>query len=393
MTLYPNFPRRSRTFRAYLTERLRKGETIGEALIAGVFDPRVPRVREGDREGLVQVNSQTGDLPDRLDHPYSRDLCALVLECLMQDYRNRPGVAEILERAEDCYKLAAGQFPEDDDAAASMIDNFLTGTAPLEEPTPPRWKSSTDLNDWRALADDKHKYMHYRPLSLVLRRQEHDRKRFNQVRKAREMLNWRQPPAVKKAQSIAGLKRLWVEDAENSEDDAEEEEESFQAQGAIIGTSRRAMPPPPIPRKWATRRPHYNLDRLGKIATVAAKPATKRQRPNPPGEDIYFLLTIQVHGSQFNPVIVSSRTVEFKIADTILFLKECLASANVAPWGIDHFRIARRCSRPGDLGYDLPDDMWASDAAEAHRMPGQALAFGILNVYERSLHDDVEMGY
>jgi len=137
----------------------------------------------------------------------------------------------------------------------------------------------------------------------------------------------------------------------------EEERLPCPTKKATMSTSSRAMPPP-----------------------------SKRQRPIPLGaEDPLFLLTINVHNTQLG-------TVHVREHDSILFLKQCLVRSGVVPWPLEGVRIARRLAGAGEVGYDLPDDMWTVEAAEAWVTRGQTLKSGILDVHQRNLKEDVEMG-
>lgn len=77
---------RGHTFQSSLSSNLLKGQTIGQDLVLGIFNPAV----------LLQDRR---DPEDRIQLPYSNFLKALVLECLMQHPQHRPAPRQLLERA------------------------------------------------------------------------------------------------------------------------------------------------------------------------------------------------------------------------------------------------------------------------------------------------------
>ncbi|KAI9739886.1 MAG: hypothetical protein M1818_004942 [Claussenomyces sp. TS43310] len=379
MTLYPSFPIRARLFTSTLSNRLVMGETIGEALVEGIFPPRAPRVRIGNRKGLVAGNSQTGELPQRMRHPYSENLCVIVLECLMQDYRLRPPLVELLQRSEEGYRQAIAAYPKVDDGYG---EDFEATEVPHQGRTPSRWKSNTPAGDWMPDGVPK-KRLKYRPLSIVLRRQEHDRKRFAQVRAARERLGWSSDDddgrVDKGERNLIGVKRgvrhLEIYSESVSSEDTSESDSEASTQ-IVQKTAAKLMPPPPRPK--------------GVQNPVYTPPPAKRPRVNHPT----FHLTLYIYDVTPGGELGREYRVQLRADETIRHLKEQLVRDQVLGWRFGEIRIARKYAARGTDDSDLSDRMDLEEAARPVGRPNQELRTGRLAAYYKVLpqeREDVEM--
>ncbi|KAI9737648.1 MAG: hypothetical protein M1818_005652 [Claussenomyces sp. TS43310] len=169
-----------RTYISQLSANLMKGDTIGEDLERGIFNPSI--IRRYRFSGIDGREDQT-----RYQVPYSNALKTLVLECLMQRPAHRPSAEELLARATVGYSLAREACK---DAEGTDADDFVTTEPTSRVATPAHWRQMDRLDEWPLAPQDADfdslfSMAIFKPLDEVLDRRLRHLKRYIQVWDAR----------------------------------------------------------------------------------------------------------------------------------------------------------------------------------------------------------------